>query len=76
MVGEEEEAGLGQSGPFQNSGPRPGWTGSFSISPASFSAMYNAGDYAEGRSRPSGCLARCTYKGAIEMCSHSKSQGK
>lgn len=38
--------------------------------------VYNAGDYAEGRSRPSGRLARCTYKGAIEMCSHSESQGR
>lgn len=38
--------------------------------------MYNARDYAEGRSRPSGRLARCTYKGAIEMCSHSESPGR
>lgn len=53
-----------------------GATGSFSISPASFPAGYNAWDYAEGRSRPSGRLARCTYKGAIEMCSHSKSRGR
>lgn len=44
--------------------------------PASFPAVYNAWDYAEGRSRPSGRLAVCTYKRAIEMCSHSKSQGR
>lgn len=28
MLGKGKEAGLGQSGPFQNSGPRPGRTGS------------------------------------------------
>lgn len=44
--------------------------------PCSFPAVYNAWDYAEGRSRPSGRLAGCTYKGAIEMCTHSKSKGR
>lgn len=73
-VRERKEAGLGRSGPLSEfrSSPGPDWL--LQHLPQPFPAAYNAGDYAEGAERPSGCLARCTYKGAIEMCSHSKSQ--